>query len=86
MSSLDQGAPLGAMAAQGTTSAKRGATLALLAFAQLIIALDLNIVFVALPGRSAPASDFQARPCNGWSAPIPCSPAASYCSAAGPPT
>lgn len=29
--------------------AKRGATLALLAFAQLIIALDLNIVFVALP-------------------------------------
>ncbi|MER8759937.1 MFS transporter [Mesorhizobium sp. M0563] len=49
MSSLDQGAPLGAMAAQGTTSAKRGATLALLAFAQLIIALDLNIVFVALP-------------------------------------
>ncbi|WP_245477930.1 MULTISPECIES: MFS transporter [unclassified Mesorhizobium] len=48
MSSLDQGAPLGA-AATGGIGAKRGATLALLAFAQLIIALDLNIVFVALP-------------------------------------
>ncbi|MER8830269.1 MFS transporter [Mesorhizobium sp. M0938] len=48
MSSLDQGAPFGAAAAGGI-SAKRGATLALLAFAQLIIALDLNIVFVALP-------------------------------------
>ncbi|WP_379068581.1 MFS transporter [Mesorhizobium sp. UC22_110] len=31
------------------SGARRGATLALLAFAQLIIALDLNIVFVALP-------------------------------------
>lgn len=49
MSSLDQGAPLGAIATQGTTGVKRGATLALLAFAQLIISLDLNIVFVALP-------------------------------------
>ncbi|MER8384647.1 MFS transporter [Mesorhizobium sp. M1428] len=49
MSSLDQGAPLGAMAAQGASRAKHGATLALLAFAQLIISLDLNIVFVALP-------------------------------------
>ncbi|PAQ03292.1 MFS transporter [Mesorhizobium mediterraneum] len=48
MSSLDQGAPFGAAAAGGI-GAKRGATLALLAFAQLIIALDLNIVFVALP-------------------------------------
>lgn len=48
MSSLDQGAPFGA-AATGGVGAKRGATLALLAFAQLIIALDLNIVFVALP-------------------------------------
>jgi EmrB/QacA subfamily drug resistance transporter len=48
MSSLDQGAPFGATAAGGI-GAKRGATLALLAFAQLIIALDLNIVFVALP-------------------------------------
>ncbi|MET3583198.1 EmrB/QacA subfamily drug resistance transporter [Mesorhizobium robiniae] len=48
MSSLDQGAPFGA-AAVGGIGAKRGATLALLAFAQLIIALDLNIVFVALP-------------------------------------
>ncbi|RWB50547.1 MAG: MFS transporter, partial [Mesorhizobium sp.] len=48
MSSLDQGAPFGA-AATGGIGAKRGATLALLAFAQLIIALDLNIVFVALP-------------------------------------
>ncbi|MER9675073.1 MFS transporter [Mesorhizobium sp. M0208] len=49
MSSLDQGAPLGAIATQGTTGVKRGATLALLAFAQLILSLDLNIVFVALP-------------------------------------
>ena len=49
MSSLDQGAPLGAATPQGGIGAKRGATLALLAFAQLIIALDLNIVFVALP-------------------------------------
>ncbi|TIS99097.1 MFS transporter [Mesorhizobium sp.] len=48
MSSLDQGAPFSAAAAGGI-GAKRGATLALLAFAQLIIALDLNIVFVALP-------------------------------------
>ncbi|TIX95387.1 MAG: MFS transporter, partial [Mesorhizobium sp.] len=48
MSSLDQGAPFGA-AATGGIGAKRGATLALLAFAQVIIALDLNIVFVALP-------------------------------------
>lgn len=31
------------------SGARRGVTLALLAFAQLIIALDLNIVFVALP-------------------------------------
>lgn len=49
MSSLDQGLPLGATATQKGVGAKRGATLALLAFAQLIIALDLNIVFVALP-------------------------------------
>lgn len=49
MSSIDQGAPLGAATMAGGTSTKRGATLALLAFAQLIIALDLNIVFVALP-------------------------------------
>ncbi|MGO4666168.1 MFS transporter [Bosea sp. 2RAB26] len=34
---------------RGGLGGKRGATLALLAFAQLIIALDLNIVFVALP-------------------------------------
>ncbi|MER9060697.1 MFS transporter [Mesorhizobium sp. M0933] len=34
---------------QGASRAKHGATLALLAFAQLIISLDLNIVFVALP-------------------------------------
>ncbi|TIP75606.1 MAG: MFS transporter [Mesorhizobium sp.] len=47
MSSLDQGAPFGA--ATTGVGAKRGATLALLAFAQLLIALDLNIVFVALP-------------------------------------
>ncbi|SJM29560.1 MFS transporter [Mesorhizobium delmotii] len=46
MSSLDQGAPFAGATGVG---AKRGATLALLAFAQLIIALDLNIVFVALP-------------------------------------
>lgn len=49
MSSLDQGVPFGATATQGGTGAKRGTTLALLAFAQLIIALDINIVFVALP-------------------------------------
>lgn len=49
MSSLDQGLPFGATATQGGIGAKRGATLALLAFAQLIIALDINIVFVALP-------------------------------------
>ena len=49
MSSIDQGVPLGAATMAGGTSTKRGATLALLAFAQLIIALDLNIVFVALP-------------------------------------
>ncbi|MGX9571695.1 MFS transporter [Mesorhizobium sp. f-mel] len=48
MSSLDHGAPFGA-AATGGIGARRGATLGLLAFAQLIIALDLNIVFVALP-------------------------------------
>lgn len=49
MSSIDQGAPLGVATTAGGIGAKRGATLALLAFAQLIIALDLNIVFVALP-------------------------------------
>ncbi|CAN7672550.1 MFS transporter [Aminobacter sp. LjRoot7] len=49
MTSIDQGAPLGAATMAGGTGTKRGATLALLAFAQLIIALDLNIVFVALP-------------------------------------
>lgn len=42
-SSLDGASPTGG------AGVKRGATLALLAFAQLIIALDLNIVFVALP-------------------------------------
>lgn len=49
MSSLDQGAPLDVAPTQAEAGSKRGATLALLAFAQLIIALDLNIVFVALP-------------------------------------
>jgi len=49
MTSIDQGAPPGAATMAGGTGTKRGATLALLAFAQLIIALDLNIVFVALP-------------------------------------
>lgn len=49
MSSLDQGLPFGATTTQGGIGAKRGATLALLSFAQLIIALDINIVFVALP-------------------------------------
>ncbi|MDX8490043.1 MFS transporter [Mesorhizobium sp. VK22B] len=48
MSTLDQGAPLNVVAT-GVTGTRRGITLALLAFAQLIIALDLNIVFVALP-------------------------------------
>lgn len=46
MSVTDQAPALGAATASIT---RRGATLALLAFAQLIIALDLNIVFVALP-------------------------------------
>lgn len=49
MSSLDQGVPLDVAPTQAGAGSKRGATLALLAFAQLIIALDLNIVFVALP-------------------------------------
>jgi EmrB/QacA subfamily drug resistance transporter len=49
MRSLDQAAPLEAAGTTGGIGAKRGATLALLAFAQLLIALDLNIVFVALP-------------------------------------
>lgn len=49
MSSLDQTAPLAAAQMPGISPARRGAALALLAFAQLIIALDLNIVFVALP-------------------------------------
>ncbi|WP_258584983.1 MFS transporter [Mesorhizobium sp. AR02] len=49
MSSLDQGAPLDVAPTQAGAGSRRGATLALLAFAQLIIALDLNIVFVALP-------------------------------------
>ena len=49
MSASDQSALLGASSARGRIGTRRGATLALLAFAQLIIALDLNIVFVALP-------------------------------------
>ena len=49
MSASNEAVSHGAMASAGRTRAQRGATLALLAFAQLIIALDLNIVFVALP-------------------------------------
>lgn len=49
MSASEQASPHGAASLGGGVGAKRGATLALLAFAQLIIALDLNIVFVALP-------------------------------------
>jgi EmrB/QacA subfamily drug resistance transporter len=49
MSLLDRSAPLGATNQAGGIGAKRGVVLALLAFAQLLIALDLNIVFVALP-------------------------------------
>lgn len=49
MSASDQSAAVGAPSTAGGLGARRGATLALLAFAQLIIALDLNIVFVALP-------------------------------------
>jgi EmrB/QacA subfamily drug resistance transporter len=49
MSPLGQGAPLGAVGTRGGVGANRGAALALLAFAQLIISLDINIVFVALP-------------------------------------
>lgn len=48
MSASNEAVSHGAMASAGRTRAQRGATLALLAFAQLIIALDLNIVFVAL--------------------------------------
>ena len=46
MSSLERGLELGAGRERATGS---GWALALLAFAQLIISLDLNIVFVALP-------------------------------------
>ncbi|WP_245419738.1 MFS transporter [Phyllobacterium salinisoli] len=49
MSASEKSTPLGAPSTTGGLGARRGATLALLAFAQLIIALDLNIVFVALP-------------------------------------
>jgi len=49
MSSLNQDAALDIAPTQAAAGSGRGATLALLAFAQLIIALDLNIVFVALP-------------------------------------
>ncbi|MER9970271.1 hypothetical protein [Mesorhizobium sp. M0060] len=84
MSSLDQSAPFGA-AATGGVGARRGATLALLSFAQLIIALDLNIVFVALPEIGA-GLGFSGQTLQWWSAPTPSSPVASCCSAAGPPT
>ncbi len=46
MTTSERGTENGGAATRG---GNRGATLALLAFAQLIIALDLNIVFVALP-------------------------------------
>src|SRR6478609_221906 len=49
MSSVDQDAALDIAPTQGAAGSGHGATLALLAFAQLIISLDLNIVFVALP-------------------------------------
>lgn len=49
MSASDQTAAIGAAPSATRISAGRTGTLALLAFAQLIIALDLNIVFVALP-------------------------------------
>ncbi|CAN7416710.1 MFS transporter [Bosea sp. LjRoot90] len=49
MSASDQAAAIGAARSDGGSGAGRAGTLALLAFAQLIIALDLNIVFVALP-------------------------------------
>jgi len=39
--------------AQGAAAARHGAALALLAFAQLIYSLDINIVFVALPDIGA---------------------------------
>ncbi|MBA8881931.1 MFS transporter [Phyllobacterium myrsinacearum] len=53
MSTLDQTAALKVAEAPGIAPAKRGAALALLAFAQLMISLDLNIVFVALPDIGA---------------------------------
>src|SRR5882757_3008352 len=46
MSTSDQAGQPGAVTAGG---ARHGGALALLAFAQLIYALDINIVFVALP-------------------------------------
>ncbi len=47
-----------------------GVMLALLAFAQFIVAVDYNIVFVALPdiGR---ALDFSPNSLHWWSAPTP---------------
>lgn len=49
MSTSNDAVSRGAMTSAGQNETRRGVTLALLAFAQLIIALDLNIVFVALP-------------------------------------
>ena len=49
MSTSNDAVSRGAMTSAGRSETRRGVTLALLAFAQLIIALDLNIVFVALP-------------------------------------
>jgi MFS family permease len=49
MSASESASSLDGASPTGGAGVKRGVTLALLAFAQLIIALDLNIVFVALP-------------------------------------
>lgn len=53
MTALKQSAVSGAPPLTAGSGKGRGATLALLAFAQFIIALDLNIVFVALPDIGA---------------------------------
>lgn len=49
MSLLEQDVPFGPKGQSYDGGVKLGAALALLAFAQLIISLDINIVFVALP-------------------------------------
>jgi hypothetical protein len=47
------------------TSASPAATLAILAIAQFLIALDYSIVYIALPG-SGPSSASPRAPSSGW--------------------